>query len=190
MRNVLNRYCSCIERHASLRAAIASLLLLMLAVAGMNTVVRQFVVLTNGTLPLDITFFYGMDVARTFFTHISPEAAHYYLTSVTVADTLFPLVYAVSISFIVAWILAILKRGGIAAPRWLIAYSLIPMMFDYLENAGFVAALCQCREVAETLLFATMAISGLKWLSALVGTLILIWLVYQSVRIFAQGETR
>lgn len=189
MRSVLDGYCSFIDRHTSPRSALVALLLLVLAVTGMGIVVRQFVVLMNGTLPLDITLFYGMAQAVAFFAEIPGVAKHYYLSAVMVADMVFPLAYGVLLGFIVAWLLSIVKRGGSPAPRWLIAYSLIPTVLDYWENACIAIALQQGREVSETLLFTTMVVSGMKWFFALTGFVILAWLIVRA-RAVVQGERK
>ncbi|NOT20150.1 MAG: hypothetical protein HOP24_07770 [Sideroxydans sp.] len=189
MKAILNRYCCFVERHSSNGEVALALLLLILAVAGMSSVVRQFVVLMNGTLPLDITLFYGLAQAKSFFEEIPEEAAQYYLSMVAPADVLFPLAYGVLFGFIVARLLSILKRGGNPAPRGLIAYSLIPAVIDYWENAGFVAALANGREVSETLLFTTMIASGLKWFFALAGFAILAWLIVR-VMVVVRGERK
>jgi hypothetical protein len=190
MKGLLVRYCSFIERHGGNGAAAMALLLLVLSVAGMAVVVGRFVGLMHGVLPLDLTLFYGMVQAKTFFAQIPAAASAYYLYTVASADMVFPLAYGVSLGFIVAWLLSVIRRHGRSAPRWLIAYALIPAALDYWENAGIVAALHQQGQVPDMLVFTTMIASGLKWTSALAGFAVLAWLIVQAARPAATGENK
>lgn len=189
MKNVLDRYCHFVERHSSPRATSMAAILLVLAVVGMAGVVNPFVTLMNGTLPLDITLFYGMVQARTYFNEIPEAAAHYYLSTVMVADTVFPLAYGVLLSVIVARLLFMVNRGESGVSRWLIAYPLIPTALDYAENAGFVIALQQGREVSEVLLLITMWASSLKWIFAFAGFAILAWLIVSAMVVVQKDRT-
>lgn len=187
MSGFLKYYQEAFQRQASGKAALLSLLILVIASVGMSLLVGHFSALMQGRMPLDLTLFYGPATAREFLAALTPEASDFYQRAILPADMLYPLTYALTISVIVAWLVAKIQRGGATAPRWLIAYALIPAAFDYFENVCFKLMMSNVSGGSDSLLAVASAGSALKWATALIGEGLLVYLL---VRYWNTRQTR
>lgn len=170
-----------VDRQATGSKVLVFLLLQVLMEGLMFGISHQFSLLAQGTMPLDVTLFYGIDAARQFFAAVPEAAAQYYVHVLFPLDLIYPALYSFSYALIVAWLLRKLAQRGLVYPQWLVLYPFASGLFDYLENIGMVSLFQQHGVLSDALLTATTLCSGMKWFSAFSGLSLLVYLSFKLV---------
>ena len=176
-----NKVIQFVDKQATVNKVLAFLFLQTLMYGLMFGIARQFGLLAQGTMPLDVTLFYGIDSARQFFATVPEAAAQYYMHVLFPLDLIYPALYSFSYALIVAWLLRKLAQRGLVYPQWLVLYPFASALFDYLENIGVVSLFRQHGVLSELLLTATTLCSGLKWFGAFNGLSMLVYLSFKFV---------
>jgi hypothetical protein len=176
-----NKVILIVDRQATGNKVLVFLLLQMLMSGLMFGISHRFGLLAQGTMPLDVTLFYGIDSARQFFATVPGAAAQYYMQVLFPLDLIYPALYSFSYALIVAWLLRKLAQRGLVYPQWLVLYPFASALFDYLENIGMVSLFRQHEVLSEVLLSATTLCSGLKWFGAFSGLSMLVYLSFKLV---------
>ncbi len=176
-----NKLIRCVSKQATGRKVLLFLGLQVMMGGLMFGVVHQFSVLAHGLIPLDVTFFYGIEDVVRFMAAIPDGAAQFYLYVLFPLDLLYPALYSFSYALIVAYMLERLAQRGHAYPQWLVLYPFATALFDYLENVGLVLMFHLQPALPQPLLFATSLCSGMKWAAAFIGLGILAYLTFKFV---------
>ena len=174
-----NKVIQFVDRQATGNKVLVFLLLQVLMSGLMFGIYHQFGLLAQGTMPLDVTLFYGIDAARQFFAAVPEAAAQYYMHVLFPLDLIYPALYSFSYALIVAWLLRKLDQRGLVYPQWLLLYPFVSALFDYLENIGMVSLFRQHGELSEVMLSVTTLCSSLKWFGAFSGLSILLYLSFK-----------
>ncbi len=187
MNRLDNKLIQCISQHASGRNVLLFLLLQTVMTVVMNVVAFHFGHLSNGVMPLDVTFFYSVQTAAHFFSIVPDAAAHFYLWLMMPLDALYIPLYSFSFALIVVYLLENLARRGHVYPQWLVLYPFAAGVCDYLENFGFIALFNLYPSQPQALLYATTIASALKWFGAFSGLSILLYLTFKWIATRAES---
>lgn len=177
----INRLIWFADKHASDRKVLVFLVLQLLMSVLMAGVACRFSLLANGTLPLDVTFFYGIETAERFLAVVPAGAVQFYLQVVSPLDMVYPALYAFSFALLAVWLLKKLALRGHLFPQGLVLISFAVALFDYLENIGLVLMHHLNPDVPQLLVLATSLCSSIKWLLAFGGLAVLMHMLFKLV---------
>ena len=113
---------------------------------------------------LDLLFGYSMQKALFILDAIGEEGRSAYLITTSAADMLYPLVYALLLSFIISWMLKkLMLEDGILT--YLVFLPFLIMIFDFLENSAIIMMLVSFPYLSERTVFFGSYAGMAKWVS-------------------------
>jgi len=128
---------------------------------------------------LDLLFGYSMQKACFILEGIGEEGRSAYLFTTSAADMIYPLVYALLLSLIIAWMLKkLMTDQGVMS--YLIFIPFLIMVFDFIENSAIIIMLVSFPSLSERAVFSGSYAGMAKWVST--GIVIFI-IVISGVRI-------
>jgi hypothetical protein len=156
----------------TLRVLLVACAVAMVAVAAtmLGWSVPRLVALGGGQ-PFDIRFFgYGHREAVDFLTALGPDGRAFYDTVQLRLDTAFPILYFVSLSWLLASILGWAGVGAAARIAIAIVVVAIPTLLDFAENAAIREMLRLSPDAIGADLVARASwFSTRKWIMAAIG---------------------
>jgi len=120
---------------------------------------------STGQYPmLDLLFGYSMERACLILEGIGEEGRSAYLFTTSAADMLYPLVYALLLSLIIAWMLKklMLEQGVMS---YLIFLPFLIMVFDFIENSAIIIMLVSFPYLSERAVLMGSYAGMAKWVS-------------------------
>ena len=132
------------------------------------------IVALGGGQPFDVRFFgYGHAEAVDFLKALGPEGATFYTNVQLRLDTAFPLLYLISLSWLLASILGWAGFAGVGRVVVACVVVAVPALLDFAENAAIREMLRLAPDaVTPDLVSWASACSTTKWLTALEGVTI------------------
>lgn len=143
-----------IRARATPRAVLAALGLYLLSVAALSMSDAQMAAHAPDMTKLDLRFGYDRTQALALLTALGQAGRRAYRLNL-VMDTLMPVAFAAATVLVAAR----------AAPRWLSALAVAPVLFlllDLLENAAFAVMLAQYPDISPALVSVTSPVTAIK----------------------------
>ncbi len=123
---------------------------------------------------LDLLFGYSLNEAYTILDAIGEEGRTVHLFATSAADMIYPPVYALFLSLIIAWIMKkLMFTDGILS--YLVFFPFLIMAFDFMENSAIIVMLVSFPHLTERAVLMGSCAGMAKWVS--IGIVILIILI-------------
>lgn len=138
---------------------------------------------SGGLGPYDVMLSYSPELFYTVAEALGEAGRRFYIGFQLIADTAYPLTYGLFAYFLLTWLCysAWPERQWFRRIYWV---PLIIVLFDFLENGMIVVLLWQYPVQYPAWVQVASAMTTLKWVSAMLGSLVLVVLAGAALRRF------
>ena len=155
-----------------------SILILLGLIIAFNLLIFPLAYKTNqNNIPLDLQFSYSSEKAYNILAKYSDEGLKEYVIAELTVDLIFPIIYALFLSFI---LFKLTKKSILSL------FPLLIILSDYAENIGIVTIINYLPHKLPNLVALTSLFTSLKWI--LIAISILLILVALVAKLFNQKK--